>query len=146
MYDAGKVMAGLAIFVGIVSAPLWYGALSGQAGRVPEVELAPGLEGRTCVRDAAYMRANHMDLLNHWRDRVVREGERIDRTDGHGAHVMSLQNTCMGCHSNQAEFCDRCHDYMGVQPYCWECHVEPTAGGVLEREPVTDVTMRGGGL
>jgi hypothetical protein len=31
----------------------------------------------------------------------------------------------MGCHVNKSEFCDRCHDYTAVTPYCWECHVEP---------------------
>jgi hypothetical protein len=38
---------------------------------------------------------------------------------------MSLQNTCMQCHPNKAEFCDRCHNYASVKPYCWDCHVEP---------------------
>jgi hypothetical protein len=38
---------------------------------------------------------------------------------------MSLTRTCLDCHSNKAEFCDRCHTYMAVDPYCWDCHVEP---------------------
>ena len=75
------------------------------------------------------MRARHMDLLDDWRDRVVREGERVYVSDLSGAsHEMSLSNTCMDCHSNKAEFCDRCHDYMAVDPYCWDCHVEPKEG------------------
>ena len=37
---------------------------------------------------------------------------------------MSLSNTCMDCHDNKAEFCDRCHDYASVRPYCWDCHIE----------------------
>ncbi len=27
---------------------------------------------------------------------------------------MSLQNECMKCHSNKAQFCDQCHNYMAV--------------------------------
>jgi hypothetical protein len=71
------------------------------------------------------MKANHMDLLNEWRDLVVRDGKRIyDSFDGK-EYIMSLSNTCMDCHSNKSEFCDSCHDYSGVIPYCWDCHVEP---------------------
>jgi hypothetical protein len=31
----------------------------------------------------------------------------------------------MDCHSNKKEFCDTCHDYSSVTPYCWSCHIEP---------------------
>ena len=41
------------------------------------------------------------------------------------AYNMSLQNTCMKCHPNKSEFCDKCHNYTSVKPYCWDCHVEP---------------------
>ena len=41
---------------------------------------------------------------------------------------ISLAGTCMKCHSNKAEFCDRCHDYAGVSPDCWSCHVAPQEG------------------
>jgi hypothetical protein len=37
---------------------------------------------------------------------------------------MSLSNTCLDCHSNKAEFCDRCHNYASVSPYCWDCHID----------------------
>ena len=37
-------------------------------------------------------------------------------------HVKSLTNTCMSCHTDKAKFCDRCHDTVGVAPYCWDCH------------------------
>jgi hypothetical protein len=33
--------------------------------------------------------------------------------------------TCLGCHKNKSEFCDRCHSYSGVDPYCMDCHVLP---------------------
>ena len=43
-------------------------------------------------------------------------------------YEMSLQNECMRCHSNKAQFCDKCHDYAGLKkddPYCWNCHIAP---------------------
>jgi hypothetical protein len=36
-----------------------------------------------------------------------------------------LQNTCLNCHNNKSKFCDQCHNYAEVTPYCWECHIEP---------------------
>jgi hypothetical protein len=66
-----------------------------------------------------------MDLLNEWREKVVRDEERIYTSPGGKEFEMSLSNTCTNCHSNKSEFCDRCHDYLGVTPYCWNCHVEP---------------------
>ena len=41
------------------------------------------------------------------------------------AFVMSLSNTCLDCHSNKADFCDKCHNYASVRPYCWDCPSEP---------------------
>ncbi|MGD8893899.1 MAG: menaquinol oxidoreductase, partial [Desulfobacterales bacterium] len=34
-------------------------------------------------------------------------------------------NTCLDCHEEKAEFCDKCHNYASVSPYCWECHIDP---------------------
>ena len=46
---------------------------------------------------------------------------------------MSLQNECMRCHSNKKKFCDECHNYMAVKPYCWDCHIaaEGEGGGKI---------------
>ena len=46
-------------------------------------------------------------------------------TADHRRYYKSLSGTCMSCHDDKAGFCDKCHDYLGVQPYCWDCHVEP---------------------
>ena len=90
---------------------------------MPELELP--VDAEQCVRDVDWMTANHMDLLNDWRDRVVRDGVRME-VDADGNKVeMSLSNTCLSCHENKDRFCDRCHDYMGVSPYCWDCHIVP---------------------
>ena len=66
-----------------------------------------------------------MQLLNQWRDSVVRNGDRIYVNAENKEFTMSLQNTCMNCHSNKKDFCDKCHNYIGVKPYCWGCHIAP---------------------
>jgi hypothetical protein len=38
---------------------------------------------------------------------------------------MSLTGTCLDCHSDKEKFCDACHTYSAVDPYCWDCHVIP---------------------
>ena len=40
----------------------------------------------------------------------------------------SLTRTCLRCHADKADFCDRCHEYLEVSPHCWECHVDPKGG------------------
>jgi hypothetical protein len=123
MHNAGKIITGLIVFVALVSFPIWYNLATGKAGYAPELEKAA--RGEQCVRDSAYMTAHHMDLLNEWRDQVVREGARFETGPGGVQIERSLSNTCLDCHANKDKFCDRCHDYLGVQPYCWDCHVVP---------------------
>lgn len=124
MNDAGKVIGGLVIFLLIVTSPMWYHLAKGEAPVGPDPVIAPGA-GSACVAETDYMRAYHMDLLNQWRDDVVRKNHRAYVGLNGVEYDMSLSRTCMSCHSNKTEFCDRCHDYTGVAPYCWECHVEP---------------------
>ena len=59
-----------------------------------------------------------------WRDEVVRNNQRFVEIGGKKVE-MSLSRTCMGCHANTEQFCVKCHDYTGVEPTCWECHVPP---------------------
>jgi hypothetical protein len=30
----------------------------------------------------------------------------------------------MKCHEERAQFCDKCHTYMGENPFCWDCHLD----------------------
>ena len=120
MYNKGTIIPGLIIFVLIVTFPIWFNGLN--AGDLPKPELPQGGE-KQCVASADYMRANHMQLLNEWRDIVVRDGERTYVTQDGRPFLISLQNTCLGCHSNKEAFCDRCHTYTNVKPYCWDCHI-----------------------
>jgi hypothetical protein len=123
MYNKGTIIAGLIIFVVLVTSPIWYNGL--QAGPLPpKPELPPGGE-QQCVRPAKEMRDTHMSLLNEWRDDVLRDGERVSITVDGKEYRKGLQMACMQCHTNKAKFCDSCHEYTSVKPYCWDCHLTP---------------------
>jgi hypothetical protein len=126
MHDAGKVIAGLAIFLALVLSPVWYQAARGAETGPPELERA--IDGPDCVAESEYMRALHMDLLDIWRDEAVRDGDRIYVGAGGRKHEKSLTGTCLSCHASKEAFCNRCHEYVGAEPYCWDCHVDPTEG------------------
>lgn len=128
MYNSGKILLGILIFLILFTSPFWYSKATGQADYYPNPEIAtkglPGLD--RCVMDTDYMRSSHMDLLNTWRHDVVRRGERIFTNPDGKQFMKSLTKTCMKCHYNKAQFCDKCHDFMAVgEPDCWNCHVEP---------------------
>ena len=127
MFDGWKIILGLIVFLILMTSPIWFNAATGKGAYVPDLELATeDIAGKDqCVMPAEYMRPYHMDLLNEWRDEVVRNGERVHVAPDGRKYDRSLSNTCMDCHSNKDKFCDRCHDYLSVDPYCWECHIEP---------------------
>jgi hypothetical protein len=124
MYDASKIVAGLAIFVILATSPLWYNAISAAPPDAPKLQL-PTNGSTECVEATEYMRANHMELLDQWRDTVVRDDVRTYTTKAGKSYTMSLTDTCLNCHSNKDQFCDACHTYSAVSPYCWDCHVIP---------------------
>jgi hypothetical protein len=80
------------------------------------------------VADTEYMRTEHMQLVMDWRDEAVREMDRVYVSEDGRRFNKSMTGTCLGCHTDKAAFCDRCHDYLGVKPYCWDCHVVPEEG------------------
>ncbi len=124
MYDGGKIITGLVIFLGLITFPLWYNEARGEAAAaVPKLKLPA--EAKQCVAPADYMRSSHMQMLNNWRTQVVRDGNRIYEASDGKMYRMSLSSTCLKCHSNRVEFCDQCHNYVGVSVYCWNCHVTP---------------------
>ena len=127
LYDGGKIIAGIVIFLIVASVPFWYGR--GKAVSPPDLKLdTPAIERlkeKLCVEPAPYMRANHMKLLSAWRESVVREGNRSYKATDGKVYKISLTGTCLECHSNKDQFCDRCHDYAGAKPNCWSCHIIP---------------------
>ena len=141
MHDAAKVITGLLIFLVLITFPIWFTLASGKADYEPDLQVPA--EEKNCVESREFMNAWHMDLLNDWRDAVVRDGQRIyipeqeiacssdsDCTGGTCVEGlcrfrMSLSLNCMKCHTDKSKFCDQCHNYIGIDPYCWDCHVEP---------------------
>lgn len=127
MKDKNKILAGLAIFIVVITFPFWFNM--GKAAPAPELELtAKAKAAKTCVMPTAYMKAEHMQLLDVWRHNVVRNGERAFVNAEGKLFNMSLSNTCLDCHSNKEQFCDRCHNYASVRPYCWDCHIDNPKG------------------
>jgi hypothetical protein len=121
MYNTGKIIAGLVIFVAIFTLPIW--AQLGKASQAPKLELPK--DKKQCVEQTRYMRTSHMQVLDVWRDQVVRDRERVYVGLGGKKYDMSLTDECMSCHNDKKKFCDRCHDYLAVSPYCWDCHLTP---------------------
>ena len=123
MYDSLKVITGIIIFLLLMTSPLWYNIVTGKASYVPQPQI--DTVETQCVESKTFMRENHMDLLNTWRDEVVRGSSRIYKSTNGKEYEKSLTNTCMSCHKDRTEFCSKCHDYAGVKkPKCWNCHNE----------------------
>ena len=124
MNDKYAIGTGVIVFIAALTFPFWYNL--GKAAPTPEPILSEKAQtAGACVRSTEYMKTQHMKLLDEWRDIVVREGKRIYVNSSGKEFKMSLSDTCLDCHSEKAEFCDRCHDYASVTPYCWECHIDP---------------------
>jgi hypothetical protein len=144
--DMPLIVVGLLVFVALMLGATMANRGLGKFRTKPVLEL-PKNE-KYCVRDTAFMRENHMKLLNSWRDMVVRDGvrkEKIPRKDASGKIIKdasgktvyqtierSLTKTCLRCHDNPRTFCQRCHEYAGViRPgstvKCFHCHIMPNA-------------------
>ncbi|MDM7994742.1 MAG: sulfate reduction electron transfer complex DsrMKJOP subunit DsrJ [Acidobacteriota bacterium] len=123
----GMIALGLVIFLIAITIPFWYGRgkpISPVLLSLDTPAIAQ-LKEKRCVEDTAFMRANHMKLLNAWRDEVVREGKREYTAKDGRRFEKSLTGTCIQCHSNKEQFCDRCHNYVSARPTCFDCHVIP---------------------
>lgn len=127
MHDGWKIIIGLLIFAGLITFPVLYSG--GKVAPIPDPKIdtpeIQKLAEKKCIEPKSFMKTEHMKLLSDWRDSVVREGKTIYvATDGKN-YTMSLQKTCMNCHSSKKKFCDQCHNYSAVVPYCWDCHIVP---------------------
>ena len=130
MYDSGKIIVGLVIFIVIATLPFTLNLGKAVAKPSPSIDtpVINQMAKKQCVESKDDMKTLHMQMLNNWRDEVVREGERLYTAKDGKTYNMSLQNTCMHCHSNKAKFCDECPNYVAVKPYCWDCHLVPKEG------------------
>ena len=126
MYNAKVVLPILLVFIAILTYPLW----SSSNGAQPKLATP---KGEACVESVEYMRANHMKLLDEWRNSVVRDQNHVHISSHTGIkHQKSLTKTCLACHDNKEQFCDSCHTYSSVEPYCWSCHVDPNTANPKE--------------
>lgn len=119
MYDKGKIITGLIIFTGLMTYPIWRGV----SGTIPKPQ-KPTIS-RDCVKPVEYMRINHMKLLNRWRDEVIRDGNRSFVTVDGKLYKRGFMIGCLKCHTSRKKFCEQCHKYASVRPYCWDCHYVP---------------------
>jgi hypothetical protein len=118
MFDKGKVLGGIFIFLLCASLPFLF--VPARQKDMPELKL-PEKE-KACIEERLFMREKHMRLLSLLRDEKVRHGERFYKSRDGRVFEVDLSGTCMRCHERKEEFCDRCHGYMGVKPDCFFCH------------------------
>lgn len=127
MYNGGKIIIGIIIFLLFVTFPFYnnIGKVNAKPEPKTDTPVIQQMEKKQCVEPKEFMKAEHMKLLNEWRDSALRDGKRLYTASDGKTYDINLQNTCMNCHSNKKKFCDECHNYVAVKPYCWSCHLEP---------------------
>lgn len=139
MYNVDKVIPGIVILVLFLTTPIWLNFANlkalppsdphvGQARmcttcHVSEAGPDEAAMSEKCVADTKYMRGHHMKLLDEWRDKKIRKMEVNYKSPDGKTYVMSLQRTCLKCHSDYHNFCDRCHQFTGVHLDCFNCHI-----------------------
>jgi len=133
-YDGKYIFGGLIVLLALVALPFLPNA--GKAIPPPVRQLdTPVIQklakkDRKCLMPTEWMRANHMQMLVEWRDKVVRSNEkgapdgRYFVTPDGRKFFASLTNSCLDCHSNKDKFCDQCHNYVAVVPNCFGCHLQ----------------------
>jgi hypothetical protein len=125
MRDKGLIYVGLVVFLGLITFPISYNVVHGKSSKGPELRLPANR--KECVAPLTYMKDSHMKLLIAWRDERVRNNVRSYTAYDGKSYDISLTGTCLGqCHTSKAEFCDSCHNYVGIRTInCMDCHVDP---------------------
>lgn len=122
MYNGQKIFAGLFVFAVLLTYPIWYNAITGKADYKPAPQITT--TATQCIEPAQWMIDNHMRLLDEWRTDVVRNNQTTYTASDGQTYQISLEDTCLSCH-NPTTFCDQCHQYVGVNLDCWNCHNVP---------------------
>ena len=124
MSAKGKIGIFIAVFCAIMIIPFLVNA--GNKSEALELDLNTpeinALANKACVEDTEYMRSHHMQMLDQWRDEVVRGGSTQYVSSTGQVYDKSLDDTCLRCHSNAKDFCTKCHENANVELYCWDCH------------------------
>jgi hypothetical protein len=125
MYNAKAVILGILVFVALSTSPFW-SSFIGRDYKTTDIALPK--DEKDCLENVEFMRSQHMRLLNEWRDEALRNENRAYIASDGKKWVVSLQNTCLKCHNNYEDFCQKCHVANSVYPYCWTCHIIPKGG------------------
>ncbi len=126
--DKKVLITFIVILFVIIAIPVVYSNSSKATGPKPVISETAKAAGE-CVRPKVNMKGEHMQILDGWRNSVVRDAKRVYLNENGKEFEMSLSNSCLRCHDNKEQFCDKCHDYASVKPYCWDCHVDPNVKG-----------------
>ena len=114
----GRSLTWLVVLVVILLIPVGYSLVSSllpsDAAAEPFLE-RPDPRHERCVRDTAFMRYQHWELLRQVREDVVRYGRRGE---------LGLAK-CQECHTSRERFCNRCHEATSLYPDCFDCHHYP---------------------
>ena len=115
----------------------WGGASPRVSAAAAERFVRPGSAAAglsACVEPTAYMRRNHMELIQHQRDATVHQGIRGARYSLAG---------CIDCHvsrgadgepvavNGKRQFCNACHAFAAVTVNCFDCHAAVPGEGPL---------------
>ncbi|MBR4741714.1 MAG: sulfate reduction electron transfer complex DsrMKJOP subunit DsrJ [Desulfovibrio sp.] len=125
MYNKTAVIVGIVILVVLLTSPFWVGIFG---TTYTTTGVTNPSDTQNCIENTDFMRAQHMRLLNEWRDEALRNENRTYIAKNGKKWEISLQNTCLKCHPNYSTFCEKCHLSNSVSPYCWTCHIIPTEG------------------
>jgi hypothetical protein len=148
MRDRLLIGAGLAVFVGLFTLPVWRPLLANATPSSPTLPLPARQAGPShCVRDTAWMRRNHMKLLMQVRDDVVHRGIRNRDETLPGClncHVSRLADRSFPAASSPKFFCNSCHNYVGVKTDCFSCHANRPEPGESTVARSSDTSLVGG--
>lgn len=131
MYDSGKIIPGLAVFVLLITFPIWYNTLICDVGAAPakDPNLSPEMVQGAAFPNgqshppAAEMRAKHMGVLQGIHTTA--------QSYVPGRDEKKPTMSCLMCHPSSdttkpLQFCNSCHAYASVKtPDCWACHTKP---------------------
>jgi hypothetical protein len=117
--SGGRTALLMVVIAVVILSPLAYSIVSSlfahEAQGQDVVLEKPAPEHKKCVRETAYMRYHHWELLREIREEVVRYGKR-----GEVGLFM-----CKDCHTSRDKFCNQCHNAASVYPDCYGCHYYP---------------------
>ena len=131
MYDSGKIITGLIIFVLLITFPILYN--HGDIGAVPTRDPSLPTDPQQAQEMVKYanlpnglehppaeeMRTVHMMLL-----KSIHSNADAKLAEQKGKLMPTM--SCMGCHGSKEKFCDSCHAYAAASPVdCWSCHTKP---------------------